>query len=65
MRDAVRCPIIVGGGIGDAASIQAAWQAGADLVVIGDAIESRPFQLDWLPHPEAFSAKANPAEEQV
>lgn len=65
VRDAVRCPLIVGGGIGDAAGIQAAWHAGADLVVVGQAIEHRPFQLDWLPHPEVFSAHANPAEEQL
>ena len=65
VRDAVDCPIIIGGGICDAAGIEAAWQAGADLVVIGHAIESRPFQLDWLPHPEAFSMQSNPAEEQL
>lgn len=65
VRDAVQCPIIVGGGINDAAGIQAAWQAGCDLVVIGDAIENRPSQLDWLPHPEAFSVQTNPAEKRL
>lgn len=65
VRDAVQCPIIVGGGINDAAGIQAAWQAGSDLVVIGHAIESRPFQLDWLPHPEAFSVQSNPTEKRL
>jgi putative glycerol-1-phosphate prenyltransferase len=65
VRDAVQCPIIVGGGINDAGDIQAAWQAGSDLVVIGHAIESRPFQLDWLPHPEAFSGQTNPAEKRL
>ena len=65
VRDAVQCPIIVGGGINDAAGIQAAWQAGSDLVVIGNAIERRPFQLDWLPHPEAFRVQTNPAEKRL
>ena len=65
VRDAVECPLIVGGGIDDAAGIQAAWQAGADLVVVGNAIELRPFQLDWLPHPDSFSVKTNPAKERL
>lgn len=58
VRKAVSCPIIAGGGINDAAGIEAAWHAGADVVVIGQAIESRPFQLDWLPRPEAFKQAA-------
>lgn len=58
VRKAVSCPIIAGGGINDAAGIEAAWHAGADMVVIGQAIESRPFQLDWLPRPEAFKQAA-------
>lgn len=65
VRDAVECPMIVGGGIDDAAGIRAAWQAGADLVVVGHAIESRPFQLDWLPHPESFVVRTNPTKERL
>ena len=51
----VDCPIIVGGGINDAPYIEAAWQAGADCVVVGSAIENRPNDLSWLPHPGNFS----------
>ena len=58
VRKAVSCPIIAGGGINDAAGIEAAWHAGADMVVIGHAIEGRPFQLDWLPRPETFKQAA-------
>lgn len=65
VRNAVRCPIIVGGGIRDAAGVEAAWQAGADLVVIGQAIESRPFQLEWIPQPESFRAQAKEARKLV
>lgn len=45
------CPIIVGGGLNHAADIQAAWHAGADVVVVGNAIEQRPQDLAWLPMP--------------
>lgn len=51
VREQVDCPIIVGGGINDAASIRAAWGAGADLVVVGTAIERNPGDLTWLPDP--------------
>lgn len=57
VRQAVQCPIIVGGGLRDAAGIEAAWQAGADIVVVGHAIERRPFQLDWLPVPPSVKTK--------
>jgi len=52
VRDQVRCPIVVGGGLNDAASIRAAWCAGADLVVVGTAIEKRPTDFSWLPDPK-------------
>jgi putative glycerol-1-phosphate prenyltransferase len=55
IRENTSCPLIVGGGFNDAASIQAAWNAGADLVVIGNAIEKQPNDLSWLPDPNAFS----------
>jgi putative glycerol-1-phosphate prenyltransferase len=49
------CPLIVGGGFKDAASVLAAWNAGADVVVIGNAIEKQPGDLSWLPDPSGFS----------
>jgi len=52
------CPIIVGGGLNNAADIQAAWHAGADVVVVGNAIEQRPQDLAWLPCP--VNANSNP-----
>jgi hypothetical protein len=33
----------------------AAWNAGADLVVIGNAIEVQPNDLTWLPNPNGHS----------
>ena len=49
VREQTDCPLLVGGGIRDAAGVEAAWNAGADLVVIGQAIEERPQDLSWLP----------------
>lgn len=42
VRRSVDIPIIVGGGIRSAQQARAAWAAGADLVVIGNAIEQDP-----------------------
>jgi putative glycerol-1-phosphate prenyltransferase len=42
---AVKIPLIVGGGIRSAEKLAANFQAGADLVVIGSAIEQDPFLL--------------------
>ncbi|MBI1221121.1 MAG: geranylgeranylglyceryl/heptaprenylglyceryl phosphate synthase [Bacteroidetes bacterium] len=39
VREAVRIPIIVGGGIRSTAQAVEAWRAGADIVVVGNAIE--------------------------
>jgi phosphoglycerol geranylgeranyltransferase len=36
------CPLIVGGGINTAAKAKTAWQAGADVVVIGNGAEKNP-----------------------
>lgn len=59
VRAQVDCPIIVGGGLNDAASIRAAWGAGADLVVVGTAIERKPSDLTWLPDPSLQNAHSS------
>lgn len=46
LRKAVEMPIIIGGGIRTAAQAQKAYEAGADMVVIGNAIEERPELID-------------------
>jgi phosphoglycerol geranylgeranyltransferase len=38
----IETPLIVGGGINTVEKAQAAWQAGADIIVIGNAIENNP-----------------------
>lgn len=40
VRETVSLPLIVGGGIHSREGVEAAWQAGADMVVIGNALES-------------------------
>lgn len=55
IKENTSCPLIVGGGFNDAASVIAAWNAGADLVVIGNAIEVQPNDLTWLPNPNGHS----------
>ncbi|MDA8695991.1 geranylgeranylglyceryl/heptaprenylglyceryl phosphate synthase [Flavobacteriales bacterium] len=52
VRAAVPCPIIVGGGMTTADDVIDAWAAGADLAVVGSAIERDP---DFL---RAFAAQA-------
>ena len=42
VRKAVDCPLVVGGGINCAVKAQQALQAGADVIVIGNAIEKNP-----------------------
>jgi phosphoglycerol geranylgeranyltransferase len=42
----ISIPLIVGGGIRDLNSAKAAWNAGADLVVIGSLFESNPNALE-------------------
>lgn len=44
----ISVPLIVGGGIRCTASAAAAWQAGADVVVVGNALEKDPLFLDEL-----------------
>jgi phosphoglycerol geranylgeranyltransferase len=42
VKRSVDTPLIVGGGINTIEKAQAAWQAGADIIVIGNAIENNP-----------------------
>ena len=39
VRNAVDVPLIVGGGITDFEGMEVAWNAGADLVVLGTVLE--------------------------
>lgn len=48
VRESVDCPIIVGGGISTLQQIKEAHNAGADIVVIGTAIEKNPKFLSEL-----------------
>jgi putative glycerol-1-phosphate prenyltransferase len=45
VRREVAAPLIVGGGIRTAEAAAAAWQAGADIVVVGNAAEEDPNRL--------------------
>lgn len=38
----IEVPLIIGGGITNADGVKAAWDAGADLVVVGNALENNP-----------------------
>nr|MBP6574583.1 geranylgeranylglyceryl/heptaprenylglyceryl phosphate synthase [Flavobacteriales bacterium] len=42
VRASVSCPIIVGGGIRDAATARLLCDAGADVIVVGTAVEEDP-----------------------
>lgn len=42
VRNATSCPLIVGGGIDSGKKAQAALEAGADLIVVGNALEKDP-----------------------
>ncbi len=42
VRKAVDCPLIVGGGMRNARQIETAWQAGADVAVVGNVLETDP-----------------------
>ena len=53
VRRAVPCPVIVGGGLRTPDAVMDAWAAGADLAVVGSAIERDP---DFL---RAFATSAS------
>ena len=42
VRKTVNIPLIIGGGIQNKEQAIAAWNSGADIVVIGNAIEKKP-----------------------
>ncbi len=52
IRKSISSPLIVGGGITSTEGIEAAFQAGADLVVVGNAFESAPSKMvefvEWV-----------------
>lgn len=48
VRQQVEIPVVVGGGIRNKKSIEEAWSAGADIVVIGNALEEDPQILTSL-----------------
>ncbi len=48
VRALTKNPIIVGGGITDAEGVKKAWDAGADVVVVGNALEKDPALLTRL-----------------
>lgn len=45
VRTAISCPVIVGGGITSPEAMEAAFRAGADIVVIGNYLEQNPSQI--------------------
>jgi len=61
VRATVDTPIIVGGGINSAEKAEAALQAGADVIVVGNGIEANP---DLLPEiAEVFRSRQSPVSQ--
>jgi len=50
VRQHIDLPLIVGGGIRSPRQMEAAWQAGADMVVIGNWFELHPEQIPLFRH---------------
>lgn len=48
VKAAIEVPLIIGGGIDSAQKAHTAWEAGADIVVVGNAIERNPNFIDEL-----------------
>ena len=48
VRDAINVPLIVGGGIKDKNQLRMAYESGADMVVIGTALELDPNFLNQI-----------------
>lgn len=49
IRSEISIPLIVGGGLRTPAQIKSAWDAGADIVVVGNAVETNADLLSSLP----------------
>ncbi|MFI5204399.1 MAG: geranylgeranylglyceryl/heptaprenylglyceryl phosphate synthase [Flavobacteriales bacterium] len=56
VRKKIKVPLFVGGGIRTRKNLLAAWEAGADVVVVGTAIEKNP---DWLISEEITALQEN------
>ncbi|MCS7003729.1 MAG: geranylgeranylglyceryl/heptaprenylglyceryl phosphate synthase [Cytophagales bacterium] len=48
VRQTIRLPLLVGGGLRSAENILSAWHAGADICVVGTAIEQNPSALEEM-----------------
>jgi phosphoglycerol geranylgeranyltransferase len=48
VRKSIDCPLIVGGGINTPSKAQEAWEAGADIIVVGNKIEEDPGFISYL-----------------
>jgi len=48
VRRSISNPLIVGGGINSGIKAQSAWEAGADIVVVGNGLEKSPELLDQI-----------------
>lgn len=60
VSERVPCPLIVGGGIDTFEKAKATWQAGADVVVIGNKAEKNPdFLIEALHYAEAYNLSLN------
>lgn len=57
VKKEISIPLIVGGGLKNPIQVAAAWQAGADLVVVGNALEN---ELDILPQLAGIKIIKNP-----
>ena len=61
VRAAISCPLIVGGGIRSTEAMQRAYDAGADIVVVGNWLEEHPEELGRF---KAFSNSTLKGENQ-
>jgi heptaprenylglyceryl phosphate synthase len=48
VKENISIPLIVGGGLKEKVAIESAYQSGADIVVVGNALESNPTLLKNL-----------------
>jgi len=55
----ISIPLIVGGGIRCSASARRAWDAGADVIVVGSALEKEPDFLEMLSKERDFANEVN------